>query len=138
MKYYLIPIEQLRFEDNNKNIQIFLEKLYPSIYKLYAKDYCTDELLLELLKKYNLPTHILFQAKKNSFGRMIIINEAITDIPLKLPKFYLIGKEINKLEAILYLKKLSKDQMITITATFPKYVYNNSCKIIPFPVERIK
>ena len=138
MKYYLIPIEQLKFKDEDKNTHIFLEKLYSNIYKLYSKGYLADEVFLELLKTYNLPTHFLFQSKKNSFGKTLIINEAITDFTLKMSKFDLIGKEVNKLEAIAYLKKLTRKQMITITTVFPKYVYNDDLKIIPFPIEKIK
>ena len=45
MKYYLIPIEQLKFKDEDKNTHIFLEKLYSNIYKLYSKGYLADEVI---------------------------------------------------------------------------------------------
>lgn len=38
MKYYLIPIEELRFEDDDKMMQIFLKNVFPTIYRKYKEN----------------------------------------------------------------------------------------------------
>ena len=51
MKYYLIPIEELRFEDDDKMMQIFLKNVFPTIYRKYKENYAVNSLILKELEK---------------------------------------------------------------------------------------
>lgn len=136
MKYYLIPIEELRYEDNDKVMQTFLKNIFPSIYQKYKETYTINSLVLQELEKNNLPTHFLFQANKQKLGKKITVTETITEINLQLPHFYLLDKEISKAQALFYLTNLTQDQIISIIQSLYYYIYDEKTKvkkIIPFP-----
>lgn len=93
MKYYLIPIEELRFEDDDKMMQIFLKNVFPTIYRKYKENYAVSSLILKELKKNNLPTHFLFQTNKRKRGKRTTVTEVITEIQFDFPNFYLLDKK---------------------------------------------
>ena len=134
MKYYLIPITGLRYEDQDKVMQIFLKNIHPFIYQKYQKNYQINELILKELDKNNLPTHFLFQGKK--LKKKNKVKEIITDFEFTFPYFYLLNKQVSKLEALHYLTNLKPKQILSIINSLYQYVYNDETKvkkIIPFP-----
>ncbi len=136
MKYYLIPIEELRFEDNDKIMQIFLKNVFPAIYQKYKENYTVNSLILKELKKNNLPTHFLFQTNKRNRGKRTTVTEVITEIQFDFPNFYLLDKKVSKAQALFYLTNLTKEQMTSIIQSLYHYVYDEETKvkkIIPFP-----
>lgn len=136
MKYYLIPIEELRFEDDDKMMQIFLKNVFPTIYRKYKENYAVNSLILKELEKNNLPTHFLFQTNKHKRGKKTTVTEVITEIQFDFPNFYLLDKKVSKAQALFYLTNLTKEQMISIIQSLYHYVYDEETKvkkIIPFP-----
>lgn len=134
MKYYLIPITELRYEDQDKVMQIFLKNIHPFIYQKYQKNYQINELILKELDKNNLPMHFLFQGKK--LKKKNKVKEIITDFEFTFPYFYLLNKQVSKLEALHYLTNLKPKQILSIINSLYQYVYNDETKvkkIIPFP-----
>ena len=136
MKYYLIPIEELRFEDDDKMMQIFLKNVFPTIYRKYKENYAVNSLILKELEKNNLPTHFLFQTNKRKRGKRTTVTEVITEIQFDFLNFYLLDKKVSKVQALFYLTNLTEEQMISIIQSLYHYVYDEETKvkkIISFP-----
>ena len=64
------------------------------------------------------------------------VKEIITDFEFTFPYFYLLNKQVSKLEALHYLTNLKPKQILSIINSLYQYVYNEETKvkkIIPFP-----
>lgn len=138
MKYYLVPIEELRTFDENVNN--FLKIMYPKIYNLYRVNCKIDKTILEILNKSNLPTHILFQSKQFFQKKQIKVIEPITEIELQFPLFYCLAHEVTRQQALFYLRNLNERQIESVAISFYKFIYEkkeNKCKIIQFPIKKL-
>ena len=137
MKYYLVPIEEVRTFD--KNVNDFLKIMYPKIYNLYRQNYTMDRFVAEALEKNNLPTHILFQSKQRLNSKQMKVVEPITEIELKFPLFYCLAHEVTRQRALFYLRNLSEQQIESVAISFYKFIYERKekCKIIQFPIKKL-
>ena len=137
MKYYLVPIEEVRTFD--KNVNDFLKNMYPKIYNLYKQNYTVDSFVAKALEKNNLPTHILFQSKQRLNSKQMKVVEPITEIELKFPLFYCLAHEVTRQRALFYLRNLSEQQIESVAISFYKFIYEKKekCKIIEFPIKKL-
>ena len=137
MKYYLVPIEEVRTFD--KNVNDFLKIIYPKIYNLYKRNYIVDCFVTKALEKNNLPTHILFQSKQKLNSKQMKVVEPITEIELKFPLFYCLAHEVTRQRALFYLRNLSEQQIESVAISFYKFIYERKekCKIIEFPLKKL-
>ncbi len=109
MKYYLVPIEEVRTFD--KGVNDFLKIMYPKIYNLYSRGFTVDRFVTKALDNNNLPTHILFESKQKFNSKKIKVIEPITEIELKFPLFYCLAHEVTRQKALFYLRNLSEQQI---------------------------
>ena len=137
MKYYLVPIEEVRTFD--KGVNDFLKDMYPKIYNLYSKGFTVDRFVTKELDNNNLPTHILFQSKQKFNSKQIKVIEPITEIELKFPLFYCLAHEVSRQRALFHLRNLSEQQIESVAISFYKFIYNRKekCKIIEFPIKKL-
>lgn len=137
MKYYLIPITEMRYEDSSFVMHKFLKEIYPNLYYLYKKlddcDECFKKIInVEIEKtllKNNLPTYFLF-TKKGLLNKQT--KEFFSGQEFLLPKYYLLDKEVEKSTFIYCLKSLNHKQILTSLTSFLKYInINNKVVILP-------
>lgn len=142
MQYYLIPIECLRFEDEERLMQKYLKNMFPDIYRIFKlKGYKMDDLILKLLEKEHIPTHLLFEGKKGFLKKEMKLTESITQASITVPQFYTMPYEIDKSGALFYLRNLKEEQICAIAVSFYNFVHDKTTrysKIIPFPLARVK
>lgn len=142
MKYYLIPVEYLHFEDEQRLMQKYLKNMYPHIYRFFkVKGYKIDESVLKLLQKEHIPTHFLFEGKKLFLQDKVQLVETITQASMTIPQFYAMSYEVKKEHAVFYLRNLTEEQICTIGVSFYNFIHDKTTrfsKIIPFPLARVK